>query len=428
MKLMADGHSLNIGASPLPPGRGIVEAIIETAKAIREIFMAGPQSQQTARENLRRAFEHSETRRAVRQAFTGTGGQTFNAKVSRIVIVEAVKASFSPESLDTVKDSLLGIYVDGDAKRIIKEREGNRPKLGAHGRGTFNQARGDFNFKRASTGDFIEDIFLEIQLHIFSAYSQHAELPKDNRRLQEISLPSDSDFICPGVTGCFLPQNFVNDRKCDCPETCADEDVFTCDSCVPEVPFGASPETQSTATALGVSLGVSLGVALGVGLGVGLGLSAGIGAYLAEGEIQMAVESAQQFSSSPQVQQAIKSSLVRLASLQIPLTAVSLIWGCAIDAVSSRKLRRLGEIVDLCFEIQLEGEEEGLHVCSKLDSTPLGTAEHVINEELVETGAGSGIEVVHWNPNPNPRAKNPGARPLDSLDPLPSINTGVNLG
>ena len=55
-----------------------------------------------------------------------------------------------------------------------------------------------------------------------------------------------------------------------------------------------------------------------------------------------------------------KSSLVRLASAQFSVAAVQLIWGCAIDAVSSRKLRRLGEMVNLCFEIHVEGEKEGL--------------------------------------------------------------------
>ena len=236
--------------------------------------------------------------------------------------------------------------------------------------------------------------------------------------------PKD-EFLCPGVPGCFIPKSYVNDRKCDCPETCADEAAFTCETCVPATPIGGPPPKPPTQTALGVSLGVGLGVALGVGLGVGLGLSAGIGAYLAEGEIQLAVKNAQQFISSPQVQQAIKSSLVRLASAQISVAAVQLIWGCAIDAVSSRKLRRLGEIVDLCFEIDVAGEQEGLQVCSSLENTPQGIAESVINEELEETGVGGGVEVVLWTANPNPRAKAPGAV---SNQPLPSLNTGVDLG
>ena len=60
-----------------------MDAIIETAKAIRETFIAGQQSQEAAKESLRRAFEEIEIRRAIRQAFTGTGnGLIFNAKVS----------------------------------------------------------------------------------------------------------------------------------------------------------------------------------------------------------------------------------------------------------------------------------------------------------------------------------------------------------
>ena len=38
------------------------------------------------------------------------------------------------------------------------------------------------------------------------------------------------DFQCPG-TDCWIPNAFLNDDFCDCPETCADEDSHTCDSC-----------------------------------------------------------------------------------------------------------------------------------------------------------------------------------------------------
>ena len=416
-------------------GKGIVEAIIETAKAIKEAFRGDWQTQEGARESLRNTFEQSEIRRAIQQAFSGTGnGPFFNVESSRVIIHEAVLAAFSSENLEDTKEILLRIYTDGDLKQSVSERgHGNCPKVKGLGDFREKRAKKDYRFKTERikterTGDFIEYIFLQMQLHVYSQRMHHNDIlhlkaPKHKRRLQVgpifADLVPDDAFTCPEVSGCYIPRSLVNDRKCDCPGTCADETSFTCDSCVPRAPFGG-PQTQ-TATSLGVALGVSLGVALGVGLGVGLGLT-GVGVYLAEGSMQIAVNSAQEFSSNPQVQQAMKDALTRLASSQIPTAAVQLIWGCALDAFSSRKLRQLAEVVNLCFEIEVQGEKESVEVCSSLGDTPLVIAANVINEELEQSGRGK-VQIVQWSPNPNPRSKLPGQAP-----PLPLTNSGVNLG
>lgn len=403
---------------------------IEIAKAIREVFRADRTTQANVREGLQNAFERSNNRRAIKKSFTKTErGSTFNAEVNRLVIRKAVQVAFGAESIGDSLDTISGFHVGGDL-HIRTHKRGHVGQV-LFGKDASKKGTKNFRLKTAYMDDFMEYILLEIQLHVYS--DLYFGAPKDGRGLQNslgkgpypgqprlgfLGVFDDGDlFPCP-LVDCIYPQSFINDQKCDCPRTCANEAAFTCDSC-------AGLLTQSSATAIGIALGVSLGTALGVGLGVGLGLGGGVGAYLAEGSIQLAVDSVQEFSSSPQVQGGIKQALIRLASMQIPLAAVELIWGCAANAVSSRKLRRLTEIVNLCFEIEIQGEKEGLQVCSSLDGTPLGTAEHVINEELEQTGSPGGVQVVQWSPNPNPRAKSPTSGPAP---PLPSLNHGVDLG
>ena len=95
-----------------------------------------------------------------------------------------------------------------------------------------------------------------------------------------------------GICGCAVLNVFLQDGICDCPN-CADEEAFTCDSCIPTEPFFTAP--VATQTDLGVAVGVSLGVAVGVGLGIGLGISSAVGAaFAAVGFVQFIVSNAQE--------------------------------------------------------------------------------------------------------------------------------------
>eukprot|EP00435_Cladocopium_sp_Y103_P057022 s73_g19.t1 len=261
-------------------------------------------------------------------------------------------------------------------------------------------------------------------------------LPALPRRLQlpdfrfvpdfRLSIVRPIKFLdCPG-TECYIVDSQVNDRVCDCPG-CEDEEMvtlwkyggsgrlkksleaFECDSCIPIVPFG--PTVAATQTNLGVAVGVSLGVAVGVGLGVGLGVSAALGGvFSAVGLVQFTVANAQEFINNPQVQQGLKKAFLRLAGLAIAESAVTLNWACAGDALAqiNSKLRRLGEAVRLCFEIEIEGEQKSLDACEVLAGTTPSTAGRVINEELRDVAATSGsVQVVQWTTNPNPLSKNP---------------------
>ena len=59
--------------------------------------------------------------------------------------------------------------------------------------------------------------------------------------------------------------------------------------------------------------------------------------------------------------QGLKKAFIRLAGLAIAEAAVTLNWACAGDALAqlNSKLRRLGEAVKLCFEIEIEGRLGG---------------------------------------------------------------------
>ncbi|CAL1152060.1 unnamed protein product [Cladocopium goreaui] len=251
---------------------------------------------------------------------------------------------------------------------------------------------------------------------------------KTSRRLQadlaDLFKPLDR-FDCPG-TECFIPQSGVNNRVCDCPG-CEDEEAFGCGTCIPVVPLGSVPVPAQTN--IGVAVGVSLGVAVGVGLGVGLGVSAALsGVFAAVGLVQFTVANAEEFINNPNVQQGLKKAFIRLAGLAIAEAAVTLNWACAGDALAqlNSKLRRLGEAVKLCFEIEIEGEQQSLEACELLAGTSPGNAARVINEELKEV-SDQEVQVVQWTANPNPRSKNPTSAELPRSFEAPKA-VGLDAG
>eukprot|EP00438_Fugacium_kawagutii_P034058 Skav232733 [mRNA] locus=scaffold1843:141865:152843:- [translate_table: standard] len=219
------------------------------------------------------------------------------------------------------------------------------------------------------------------------------------RRLQDVSPPGRPDigdvlipedaFLCPDIADCPLPRH---------------GDAFDCGNCVPTVPFGfQGPTEQSTA----------IGVGIGVGLGVGLGLGSALAAFFAAGVVQFSVTNAEAFISSPAVQQGMTKAFARLAGLEGSLDAVKLNWACAADAISTltkSRLRRLGEEVTVCFEIEGEDEKESLKLCEVLQDVDPRGAEEVMQEELEAAGAteeDQNFELISWSPEPNPRSFNP---------------------
>ncbi|CAE7817654.1 unnamed protein product [Symbiodinium sp. CCMP2456] len=265
---------------------------------------------------------------------------------------------------------------------------------------------------------------------------------------------AEAFFECPG--GCVISSLYVNDNFCDCPETCQDEDSWTCATCgaPPPSPPTAPPDTESQALkkasiGVGVGIGVGGGLALGLGLGIGLGTGVGTGAgagtgsaasaaaaavsavaaFSAEGSLKLKVENSQILETEA-FTNAIKRSIARIAGSSVIPAMVELIIGCA---AASRRLaslfRRLAETVDVCFKIGVEQEDLAEEVCDTLAGYNAATVATVISSEILDSGIDPGqVSVIGYEPNPNPRANNPNA-PSDPIDtPFVPGTGGINLG
>eukprot|EP00435_Cladocopium_sp_Y103_P061213 s171_g22.t2 len=221
--------------------------------------------------------------------------------------------------------------------------------------------------------------------------------------------------------GCTLDnRRFVNDRVCDCPN-CADEVLFTCESCLPGTPVDlAFPQGQTQAAAVGASIGVAAGLALGLGLGLGL---TGPLAALVVSRGTIVLESNQDLGNNVAVQESLKRALARVAG-GVAESAVTLLWACLSalgDPIITRvasPLRQLASVVTLCFEIEVRDEADGVDVCTKLMRVSGPGIESVIREELAKTDAKVTVRVVEWSPDPNPMTLSPTAQTLETKVPV----------
>lgn len=277
------------------------------------------------------------------------------------------------------------------------------------------------------------------------------------RRLTDERRLAEAFFECPG--GCVISSLYVNDGFCDCPETCQDEDCWTCATCgappsPPPSPPMAAPEVESQAlkkASIGVGVGVGVGGGLALGLGLGIGLGTGIGtgggvgtgsaasaaaaavsavaAFSAEGSLKLKVDNPQILETEA-FTNAIKRSIARIAGSSVVPAMVELIIGCA---AASRRLasllRRLAETVDVCFKIGVEEKDLAEEVCDTLAGYNAATVSTVITSEILDSGIDPGqVSVIGYEPNPNPRANNPNA-PSDPIDnPFVPSTGGINLG
>jgi len=260
-----------------------------------------------------------------------------------------------------------------------------------------------------------------------------------------ISLPDESEQVAPGSeqytcpgTSCSFPIEYQNNDFCNCLD-CADEDSWTCDTCgvVPPTPpvDGEEPtqEEKNVATGIGVGVGVGTGLALGIGLGVGLGTGIGAGtgsaaggasgaaavaaigaAFSATGTIRVNVQDPSLLNSEA-FTNAIKESIARLAGGTVVAAMVELIIGC----VAGRRLwpdaegwRRLAQAVDVCFKIGANEKDVAQELCDTISSFDVSTVQTVVQQEVRRVGLRpTDVDVIGYEPNPNPLANNPGVAP-----------------
>lgn len=225
-------------------------------------------------------------------------------------------------------------------------------------------------------------------------------------------IPEDA-FLCPDVQDCPLPRYFRNNRKCDCPVTCADEDAFDCENCVPKVPFGFTGQQAQAAATIGSAVGASMTAAIGIAVGLGVGLATAIGVSVALGTAGFVVPNAKEFTSNKAVERGMTNALVRLGKVDGGPDAVTLNWKTGRrlhgvwHSVPMMAQRKLAEKVTLSFEIETKGEEEGLQLCEVLTDLDSQGVQAVMTEELEAAGAPTDFQLVSWEPEPNPKSYNP---------------------
>ena len=204
---------------------------------------------------------------------------------------------------------------------------------------------------------------------------------------------------------------------------------------------------KDLSTGIGVGIGVGGGLALGLGLGIGLGTGAGVGtagsaasaaaaavsvaaAFSAQGSLKLQVEDPQLLETEA-FSNAIKRSIARIAGVSVVPAMVELIIGCAAASrrlvANSRILRQLAQTVEVCFKIGIEQENLAEEVCDTLSGYNAGTVASVISSEILESGIEPGqVEVIGYEPNPNPLANNPNL-PTGGAAFVPRAG-GINLG
>jgi len=84
--------------------------------------------------------------------------------------------------------------------------------------------------------------------------------------------------------------------------------------------------------------------------------------------------------------------------------------------------------LDLCFKVEVRGQEPSENVCQRLNSLDVFAASTVVSRNLEEEGVQPGtVTVVRWDTDPNPIAANPGNLNSGISQPfLPP--SAVNLG
>lgn len=182
-------------------------------------------------------------------------------------------------------------------------------------------------------------------------------------------------------------------------------------------------------------MGTSLAGALGIALGLGLGLAPALAAiFVANGQVTISVPNPDEFKSDSRASRALKKAIAELAGPEVTEAAVTLAFGCIATARAALRTvrvagRRLQQMLDICFQVELQGEETSEEVCQRLSSFDSSVAARIINRYLAEEGLDpSAVQVVRWNADPNPSAGNPSAPLITPGDQEFTPPSGVEFG
>ncbi|CAJ1348994.1 unnamed protein product, partial [Effrenium voratum] len=128
------------------------------------------------------------------------------------------------------------------------------------------------------------------------------------------------------------------------------------------------------------------------------------------------------------VTDALKNAVAKLTNGEANAAQVSLVLGCAAAIRRlGEHLRRLAQIVGVCFQVSAEGEADSERICEQLSSLSTATVQQVVANELIGAGISqSQVSVVDYQADPNPRSFNPNLNAGEDLF-APQAG-GISLG
>lgn len=129
---------------------------------------------------------------------------------------------------------------------------------------------------------------------------------------------------------------------------------------------------------------------------------------------------------NPKVTQALKEAVAELAGESVEAAMVNLIVGCL--AAGRRLGRFLAEVVGVCFEVRVEGEDVSEEICETLTGQSTATVQRVVSSQLLEAGIDpEQVSVVGYQADPNPQSYDPTLNVGGSPSFTPG-DAGISLG
>jgi len=245
--------------------------------------------------------------------------------------------------------------------------------------------------------------------------------------------------------GCMIWQKNVNDDACHCSD-CEDEEAWSCGTCgVALRSLGnqgqtihvAKVEQKQYATDVGVGVGVGLSSAFALGFGLAFGLDSkqvpntslpvlpelpgdfarGI-YYVVVVNVGMNVFNAVPFRQSRLLKQVVRRTVATIGRVSPSMASLRFPdWDDDDDDDDDdgrRLLRKPWEAVDLDVGIRCDSTTTASEVERRIRNQTAFSAQQVMNSELQSSGATGKIEIVRWQPAPNPLSFNPNKGPVQS--------------
>ena len=265
-----------------------------------------------------------------------------------------------------------------------------------------------------------------------------------NGSLKTLTVTAEA-FTCRG--GCVISAEQRNDNACHCP-LCEDEDSWSCETCGADIlrSLGGSnegyyipPDHYARDVGVGVGVGLSSALALGFGLAFGLDTdsdkarSLGLAAYtyyLVIVQLKLRVFANLPFRENRLLRRVLRKAMARLSGATSSMVALRFPASDDNDDDDGGRrlggLRRLEQTLKVDVGIRFQDSARAARATEQLQQETASSAQTVMESELSSAGVPGQVEVVKWEPAPNPRAYSPNLGPVDGGEF--HFDDGVSLG